>query len=354
MAAYTFRSINKNQLGWHSDMGGDVLEWLFADGWMDNGYKYNFLFSSKLDTAENVVGPEKKDWPIVALLITSPEGETKHIYKAFPPEEFKAEETWGATIGNNVFRGLLTPDGMPAGYQVKIDLDDVGLDITAKAICTGVRLVEEEHGYIYYDPTENIGVRWWPLVPRASIEGTITFQGKKIPAAGLGYVERQLGNNQGKKMSEWVSHWFWQHFYAGDYTAVYTYAAASEMLQYRPLSPLILWKGSDIILCTHNLSLSPDKFELDDVTGCAYPTIETIHATQGNIELLGLVQPPTLFERYQMLNLPGQTLENAGCILRGFSDIDVEITRLDKLELMRGKCMYEHGQITRWTPIPRK
>ena len=354
MAANTFRSINKNQLGWHSDMGGDVLEWLHMDGWMDNGYYYNSTLASKLDMAENAVGSEKKDWPIVALLITSPEGEIKQVYKAFPAEEFKAEP-WGVTIGNNVFKGLLTPDGLPAGYQVKLDIDDVGIDITAKAICTGVRFVEDEHGYVYYDPTTNTGAGWWPLVPRASVEGTITFQGKKTKkTAGLGYCERQLGNRQGWKMNEWISHWFWGHFWAGDYTAIWTYAAGSEMLQYRPFSPLVLWKGSDIILCTNNLSLSPDKFELDDVTGCAYPTIETIHATQGNIELLGLVQPPKLSERYQMFNLPGQTLENAGCCFRGVSDIDVEITRLDRLEQMRGKCMYEHGQITRWIPVPRK
>src|SRR4030042_5831110 len=344
--AYTFRSINKNQLGWHLDMGGQVLDGIFGDGWMENGYKYNFLLSCKLNTAENVVGIEKKDWPVVALLITTPEGETRQVYKAYPPNEFKAE-SWGVTIGNNVFKGSLTPEGLPAGYEVKMDLDDVCLDITAKAICTGVRFVEDEHGFLFCEPTTNIGVGWWPLVPRASVEGTLRFQGKKTQkAAGLGYCERQLGNNEGRLMSDWVSHWCWGHFWAGDYTAVWTYASAPDMLQYRPFSPLVLWKGSDIILCTHNLSLSPDKFEYDHATGVAYPTVETIHATQGNIELLGLVSNPTLTERHQMFNLPGQTLENAGCVFRGFADIDIEITRLDRLEIMSAKCMYEHGQIT--------
>jgi len=353
METYTVKNINKNQLGWHLNMGGEVIDFIFADGWMENGYKYNFLFACKLEGLEPLVGPEKKDWPIVTLLITSPEGETQQIFKPYPPNEFKAEP-WGVTIGNNVFKGSLTTEGMPAGYEVKMDVDDIGLDITAKALCTGVRFVEEEHGYMFYDQGKDIGVGWWPLVPRASVKGTVKFQGKKVKVEGLGHIERQVGNRDGRLMSDWNSHWFWGHCWAGDYTAMWTYSASTEKYRYHPFSPLVLWKGSDIILCTNNLSLSPDKFEYEDVTGVPYPTIETIHATQGNIELLGQVSNPTLTERYPLLSLPGQTFENAGAILRGFADIDLEITRLNKSEQISGKCMYEHGQITRWIPIPKK
>jgi len=355
MGLYTFRSINKNQLGWHSDMGGDVLEWMFMDGWMDNGYKYGALFASHLDMAENIVEYEKKDWPIVNCHVTSPDGETKDIYKAFPPEEFKAEP-FGVTIGNNFLKGSLTPDGLPAGYQLKVDLDDIGIDVTAEAICTGVRFTDEEHGCMFYDPTTNIGVGWWPLVPRASLEGTVTFQGKKTEkAAGHGYVERQLGNREGMKMNEWVSHWYWGHCYAGDYTAIWNFVVTGQAMGYHLFSPLVVWKGSDIILSTHNLAASANEFGVDEeVTGNLYPTVVGIHGTQGDTELFGLMTPPTLTERYQMLNLPGQTLENPGCVLRGFCDINLEITQSDDLALVQGKCMYEHGQIARWVPIPKK
>src|SRR4030042_2344275 len=240
--AYTFRSLNKNQLGWHLDMGGEVLDWIFADGWMDNGYRYNFTLACRLEQAELVVGIEKKDWPIVGLLIATPEGETRQVYKAYPPNEFKAEP-WGVTIGNNVFKGSLTPEGLPAGYEVKLDLCDIVRDITAKAICTGVRFVEEEHGLMYYDPTTNIGGGWWPLVPRAEVKGTINFQGKKVKVEGLGYCERQLGNLQGGLMTDWVLYYYWNHFWAGDYTISYTYSTAPDKLQYRPFTPLVLWKS---------------------------------------------------------------------------------------------------------------
>lgn len=347
-SGFTFRSISKNQLAWHSDLGGDFREWLYLDGWMDNDYKYGLVLATKMEMGENVVGPEKGDWPLVDCLVTSPEGVTHRVSKAFPIETVKLEP-WGLTIGDNVFTGSLTPDGMPAGYRVKVALDDVGIDITAKAVATGMRFVEEEHGYMYYDPTTNIGVGWWPLVPRAEIEGTLTFQGKTIPVKGPGYCERQLGN---KSFEGWISHWFWGHFYAGDYTAIWANTVSPESMQYRHFSPFVLWKGSDVILSTHNLALSPENFELDAVIGMPYPTAETIHATEGNTELWALILPGTISERDLMVNNPGTSPENPGCYFRQFSNIDIEIRRWDQLEQIRGKCIHEFGWMTRWFPVP--
>jgi len=321
-------------------MGGEVLEWFFADGWMDNDYKYHFLFASKVepDEVERIVGREKKDWPIVFCVITNPEGETEEIYKASPPEEFKPEP-FGVTIGDNFLKGTLTPEGMPAGYEVRIDLGDLGVDLTAKVVCTGVRFVEDEHGCMIYEPTMNMGVAWWPLVPRASVEGTITFRGKKLKVSGPGYLERQLGNRQGWNMREWVAHWFYGHFWDdNDYTAVWNYIALSEALQFRPFSPLALWKGNDLILCTHNLSMSPDKFTIEDSSKMLVPEIVTMHATEGNTEMFAQVPYHGL---YKMVGLP---------VFRAHSDMDIELSRLDRIEQIKGKCMLEHGQMDQWFP----
>jgi len=350
MAAYTFRSINKNQLGWHADMGGNVLEWLYLDGWMDNDYKYTLVLASRMDMGENVVGPEKGDWPLVDCGITSPEGVTQRDTKAFPIEELKLE-TWGATIGDNVFTGSLTPDGLPSGYRVKVAVGRVGMDIDVEAICTGIRFVEEEHGYIYYDPTTNTGAAWWPLVPNGKVKGTLTFDGKKVPVTGFGYCERQLGNTK-MLMADWVSHWAYGKFWAGDYMASWTYTAAPESMQYLPFSPLVLWKGSDIVLSTHNLSVSIDKMEFDPVIGMPFPTAETIHATEGNTELRALLLPGTIAERDLMVNNPGTSPEKPGCYFRQWCEVDIEIRRLDRKEHIRGKCLHEFGWISQVFPVP--
>jgi hypothetical protein len=347
-SALTFRSISKNHLGWHSDLGGDLREWLYLDGWMDNGYKYSLVLASKMEMGENVVGPEKADWPLVDCQVISPEGVMQRVAKAFPIEKLKTKP-WGVSIGNNVFRGSLTPDGLPAGYRVKVAAGDLGIDITAEAICTGTRFVEEEHGYMYYDPTTNVGVGWWPLVPGAKVQGTLTYRGSKIPVAGFGYCERQVGN---EAFAGWISHWFWGHMWAGDYTAIWSYTTAPESMQYRHFSPLVLWKGNDIILSTHNLALEAANFELDPEIGMPYPTAETLHATEANVEMTALILRGITTERDLMVNNPGTSPENPGCYFRQYSDIDIEIRRLDRLEQIRGKCVHEAGWITRWFPVP--
>ena len=81
----------------------------------------------------------------------------------------------------------------------------------------GVRFVEEDHGCMFYDPTTKMAIGWCPLIPRAEIEGTLTFKGEKVPVVGLGYCERQPGN---KAFAGWISRWFCGHFNTGDYTAI--------------------------------------------------------------------------------------------------------------------------------------
>ncbi len=348
METYTVRSINKSHLGWHPNMGGDVVEWLYMDGWMDNGYKYGVTLASKIDQGE--MFGEQGNWPFVMAWLTSPDGETLTGMNFLPVQQYKEEKPWGVTIGNNVFKGSLKKDGQPAGYHMKVTLENIGIDITAKAVCSGMRIVEEKHGYMHYDPVKDTAVGWWPLVPRASVKGTITFQGKEVQVTGLGYCERQLGNKQGMLMTDWLSHWFWGHCFAGDYTASWAYTAGPENKQYRPFSSLVLWKGSDVILSTNNPSVSPDKFEIDDVTGRYYAVAETIHATEGNMELFILMSTPTINEK---LPLPGKSAEDPGHVLRGFSDIDVQIRRLDRWEQIKGKCFHEQGQIIPWIPAPK-
>jgi len=203
---------------------------------------------------------------------------------------------------------------------------------------------------MFYDPNTKMAIGWWPLIPRAEIEGTLTFKGEKVPVMGLGYCERQLGN---KAFAGRISRWFWVHFYAGDYTAIWAEIAFPESLQYRHFSPLVFWKGSNIILSTHNLSLYPEHFTLDSEIRMPFPKIETLHATEGNVELSALVLPGTITERDLMTNNPGTSPEKPGCYFRQYSEIDVEIRRLDQLENIRGKCIHESGWITHWFPVAR-
>src|SRR5512136_3330888 len=121
----------------------------------------------------------------------SPQGVLHHAVSAFPIEEFRPEEPWGVGIGQNTLKGSLTADGQPAGYHVKVSLDDIGIDVAAKAAVVGMRFVMDDHGYMYYDPGSNMAVGDWPLIPRGEFKGNLTVQGQRIPVTGMGYCERQ-------------------------------------------------------------------------------------------------------------------------------------------------------------------
>jgi len=346
MEKYAIRSLNESHMGWHTEMGGSPVEWLYVDGWTDDGYKFGVTMASKVDFGDILVG-EEGDWPFVMCTVTNPDGETVHHMNVFPADQFKEEKPWGATIENNSLKGSITSDGQPSGYHMKTFFDGIDIDITATAVCAGVRFVEEEHGYMFYDQAKDIGVGWWPLIPRASVEGTITFKGKESQVSGIAHCERQLGNKEGLSMADWLSHWFWGHCWAGDYTSLWVYAAGPENKRYRPFSPLVLWKGSDIILSTTACSLSPERFEIDNESGRYYPVAETIHASEGNTELLALASTHTLNER---MLLPDNDVFHC---LRGFGNIDLEIRRFDKLEEIKGIGFYEQGQIIEWLPVKK-
>jgi len=72
---------------------------------------------------------------------------------------------------------------------VEVAHEDIGIDIEAKAVALSVRFVEEDHGCIFCDPTTKMAIGWWPLIPRAEIEATLTFKGEKVPVMRLGYCE---------------------------------------------------------------------------------------------------------------------------------------------------------------------
>lgn len=350
MSTLTFRSISKNQLAWHPQLAGNTREWLYLDGVMANGYKYDLLFASKMEMAENIVGFEKKELPLIMCQITNPEGETHRVAAAFPIEELSLSmEPWGVKIGENTLTGALTSEGEPSGYHVKVAHDDFGVDITAKAVALGIKFVEEEHGYMFYDPATNFAVGYWPLIPRAEIEGTLTFHGQTVPVKGLGWCERQVGN---EAFAGWISKWLWGHGWAGDYTVFWMSIASTEATQYRHMSPAVVWKGNDIVLCTHNAAHSAERYEIDPEIGMPFPTIETVHATDGNVELNVMVLPGTILFRQLMTNNPGTSPEKPGSYFRQHSDFDMEIRRLDRIEKIRGTLIREAGWIEQLFPVP--
>ena len=351
---FIFKSISPFNLDWHFELksGGDYWDWLWLDGWTEQGYWYGLTLAYRMEIMGHRVGEDKQDWPIIDMLVTNPEGVTHRVAKAFPPDQFKTEQPWGVSIGDNYCKGEIGPNGKPTGYRIKVDVDGAGMDVTVKAVAPGVQFVEADHGYTFYHEKANLAVGWWPLVSRGDMEGTFTFQGKTVKVKGLSYVERQLGNISFQGL---MPHWFYGHLWAGDYTALWV-DNTSPPPRFRHFSPLILFKGGDPILSTHNLNVHPEGFVLDEINGMPHPTVETLHATEGNTELTAQIQPGTIVARECVTEVPGTAVspDNPVGYFRQYGNVNAQIRRWDQLEEVKGVCLREFGWMTEWFPVAGK
>ena len=348
---YTFRKLTGSNLGWHPELregeGADYYgEWFWLDGQLEGGYQYSMgLFARR----PGGISPEGKNWPSVELHILTPDGEVHHATEDYPPESFKPEP-WGGAWGHNTFTGRLGPDGMPEGYALKVSVGNIGVDITARAVASGVQFSDEEHGYTYYHPYKNLALAWWPLVPRAEVEGTITIDGKAAKVRGLAHCERQLANLPNAFGGGGQAIWFWGHFYAGDYTAVWTDSAASERSKYRHFTPFVLWKGGDVVLSTYQFACVVEKFGIDPVTGLLYPVVESLRASDGHTGLTAQLLPGKIIDFFT-LEGPPSAPEKRGVYFRQHCDVRVQVSRWDEIEEIGGTSTHEFGAGADWFPF---
>ena len=154
----TFRKIDTNQLRWHPELGeGDNYhnfgDWLYFDCQLEGGY--TCAAELMMGRPSGFVYPELGDkiqWPWIEMEISTPNGESYHGEEVFSPESFKHDIFHGAWDDRNIFKGRLGSDGMPEGYELRLSIGDIGVDLTAKAVSTGIVCSDEEHGYSYFNP----------------------------------------------------------------------------------------------------------------------------------------------------------------------------------------------------------
>ena len=350
----TFRRITKGNLAWHPELreregAQNYSEWLWLDGQLEGGYQYSLSLSAGRPggVAEAVESAGERGRPSVSLHILTPEGKVHHGSEVYPPEAFKPELFGGTWGDKNVFKGKLKPDGMPEGYDLKVSVGDVGVDITARAVAIGLQFSDEEHGYSYYHPLKNIALGWWPLVPRAEVEGTLTIEGKPIKVSGLAYVERQLTNMPASFGGGGQAWWTWGHFYAGDYTAVWTDSAASEHYQHRHFSPFGLWKGSELVLSTFQFTCYVEQFGIEPELGNIYPVVESLRASDGNVELRAQLLPGKINDRIKL------GPRRQGVYTRQYCDVNMQLRRWDEVEEASGTAVHEFGAGEHWFPFER-
>lgn len=345
----TFRRIDKSHLAWQVDLltgegAANFGDWLWLDGQLEGGYGFNLgMFMAR---AGEMGGKEavKRGLPVIDLHINTPDWKIYHKREVFSPEDFKPQ-AFGGTWKNNKFDGKIGKDGLPKGYDVKVSVGGFGLDLTCRAINVGFVCSDEEHGYSYYHPMKKTALAWWPLVPRAEVKGTITIEGKPVKVTGLVYVERQTTCMTQAFGSGGQAWWTWGHFFAGDYTAVWTDSAASEHYQYRHFSPFALYKGSERIFSTYQFTSYIEKWGVDPKSKFIYPAVESFRAIDGNVELRAQLVNGKINDTFK--------IGKKGGYVRQLCDVTMQLKRWDDVEEVKGRANHEFGVGDDWFPFDK-
>jgi len=316
-----------------------MADWFFIDGIFDNVEYLGF-------TAANGVS-----FPWIVQINAADEGKIikDEILKdevLFEPAPFGGK--WGEV---GLINGRLGPDGMPEGFDLKFQSENISFDLTCKAVVGGVKMSDEQPGFTMFEPKLKMGVGWWPLVTKAEAEGTITIKGKTKKVKGLLHMERQcaslgFGDSSGTDAPTAQSVWTWGHLWAGDYTAVWTDSAASKQFGYKHFSPFILWKGDEIVMCTYNFASQIESFIMHEPSGLPCPAVETFRGSDGITDVVAVTEPGLIVERDAETGVPWYTRQVSDVTLR------IKNTKLDVTEKLEGKAIHEWGCFTEWMPWP--
>lgn len=339
---YTFRRITPHEVRWQTELGDGegadkYRDWFYFDGHFD---EHGYSCSISLHNREFFGGPQ----PEIEMYFLTPDGPI-HRIELFPIGSFKPEP-FGASWGPaNVFEGKMGLNGQPESYHMKVSAGDISVDFTCRAVVTGVKFVDAEPGYTYYHPVKKMALGWWPLVPRAEAEGTVTIGEKTVKVKGLAYLERQLacmplGGGAGERTGQAL--WCWGHFFAGDYTALWTDSAASEHYGYSHFTPFVLWKGNTPIMSTYQFAGYVEKFAISPENGLPYPLVETIKASDGIREVTA-----QLVNGSMLLHME---LAPQAWYSRMYSDVNVQIRHWGEMEQVKGRSLHEWGCTGSWFP----
>lgn len=346
----TFRRINKSHLEWQLNLregegAQNYSDWLWLDGKLEGGYQFQMgMFLARATEMGGSESSVKRGYPVIDLHIQTPDRKKYYRREIYSPESFKPEP-FGGTWGNERFVGRLNSDGLPEGYELKVTLGDLGLDLTARTVAIGLVFSDEEHGYSYYNPIKKAALGWWPLIPRSVVKGTITIEGKQLEVNGLVYVERQVSSIPRAFGSGGQAWWTWGHFFADDFTAIWTDSAASERYQYRHFSPFALWKGSELIFSTFQFTVYIEKFGFDPESKFIYPIVESLRASDGNTELKAQLTNGRINHTFQV--------GKKGQYVRQSCDVNMQLRRWEVIEEASGSANHEFGAGDQWFPYER-
>lgn len=239
--------------GVHIEDSNDQWEWWYFDFSFDNGYKA----VATLHYHNMMMLPHI---PTMQLFVYPPTGAPKVRLWALKP----GQTNIAASDRCHVQMGQLSAEDTGNGYRLLMDMKDIGLDMKIQNI---VPPWKAGTGVLWSDPDIGQETGWIVAVPRGHATGTLKLDGETMEVTGLAYHDHNYGNCA---MENVFGGWFWGRLYDPGYTLIYGWVIPRNG-DLPVVSPLMLAKGSNIVLSTDNVTLTVEEYQLDKKYGFDLP-----------------------------------------------------------------------------------
>jgi hypothetical protein len=226
--------------------------------------------------------------PLVTMNIVSPNGTKFGDLTYFNTNDFSASRNLNnVTIGKNWVHGDLNT------YQLHVEMPKQGL---------GANLVftRDAPGWQagntkwYFDKSLTQYWAWFPAVPSAKVQGTLTYNGQVHKVQGAGYHDHQWGTVD---MNKYLNNWYWGQGHLGNYTVVFFPFVASSDYNYQQLPILYLAKGNNLLVgATSHMTWKALDNQTYAPLDRTYPGVLELHYKNGtDTANLSVTNPKVLF-----------------------------------------------------------
>jgi len=240
--------------GWHpSTQRGQFEHWYF-DARLDDGH----VIVGFLQTAELIT---KK--PGVELHVYKPDGTRIEIRKHYPAAAATAvTEGCQVQVGANRVQTVYPDGGMPI-YHLELDEDGVRFDLMFAAVVPAWKPGEGRADYGSKDY-----FAWVVGAPRATVTGTIEYEGTSHEVTGVGYHDHNWGIGN---MGRIVDHWYWGRVYADEFTLVYADVTAKKKFGFHASTSVMLAHDDKVVLSTGEVTVETGPEIWNAVANHTYP-----------------------------------------------------------------------------------
>ena len=271
--------------GLRTDPAGNSFEWWYFDASFSDGSTAVIVFSTK-----NILNPKGKADPNVSIIITTPDGDKITVDDSPGIDGFEAsQKSLDVKLSNSYAIGNLSQ------CFIHFEKDGIEADLTFTSKAPAWR---PGSGKMYFDSKKEKYFAWLPAIPFADVEGSLSYNGKKVMVSGTGYHDHNWGN---VRLDKVMTQWYWGRARIDDYTLIFSRMLTSPKYGSSNVPVYYIAKGNDILSSSDfELTFAPSSWERHG-GGRDYPEKIVMDVVQNEMQTVIQITDPVFIEVKNLL-----------------------------------------------------